>query len=115
MCPAIVAYSWTTDCASQNSLLDFNIRRVGLVIPCSGKTGTDQSERYDLCVRSVDSSDRLPNEGRNLVIVALVGTDLHIRIFDANGKRAVDKAAENELISGETLTALTKEAVESTP
>jgi hypothetical protein len=72
------------------------------------KPTTEQSERYDLCVMSVDSSDGLPNEGRNLVIVALVGTDLHIRIFDANGKRAVDKA-ENELISGETLTTLKKQ------
>ena len=63
---------------------------------------------YDLRLMSVDAADDLLNEGRNLVIVALVGTDLHIRIFDANGKRVVDKA-ENELISGETLTALKKQ------
>src|SRR5256884_2801714 len=42
--------------------------------------------------------------GRNLVIVALVGAHLHIRIFDASGKKVVDKA-ESELISGEILTA----------
>src|SRR2546429_7418792 len=45
--------------------------------------------------------------GRNLVIVALVGAHLHIRIFDASGKKVVDKA-ESELISGEILTALKK-------
>jgi hypothetical protein len=43
-----------------------------------------------------------------LVIVALVGTDLHIRIFDASGKKVVDKA-ENELVSGEALAALKKQ------
>lgn len=63
---------------------------------------------YDLHLMSVDSTDGLLNEGRNLVIVALVDTDLHIRIFDANGKRAVDKA-ENELISGGMLAALKKQ------
>lgn len=63
---------------------------------------------YDLRLRLVDGADGLLNEGRNLVIVALVGTELHIRIFDANGKRVVDKA-ENELISGETLKALKKQ------
>jgi hypothetical protein len=42
-----------------------------------------------------------------LIIVALVGADLHIRIFDASGKKVVDKA-ESELISGEILTALKK-------
>lgn len=60
---------------------------------------------YDLRLMSVNAADDLANEGRNLVIVALVGTDLHVRIFDINGKRVVDKA-EDELVSGETLTAL---------
>lgn len=66
------------------------------------------STGYDLRWMLVDASDGLLNEGRNLVIVALVGTELHIRIFDANGKRVIDKA-ENELISGETLKALKKQ------
>ena len=63
---------------------------------------------YDLRLMSVAAADGLVNKGRNLVIVALVGTDLHIRIFDASGKKVVDKA-ENELVSGETLTALKKQ------
>ncbi|MGH8610011.1 MAG: hypothetical protein ACREX9_22165, partial [Gammaproteobacteria bacterium] len=63
---------------------------------------------YDLRLMSVAAADGLVNEGRNLVIVALVGTDLHIRIFDASGKKVVDKA-ENELVSGETLTVLKKQ------
>ena len=63
---------------------------------------------YDLRLMSVAAADGLLNEGRNLVIVALVGTDLHIRIFDASGTKVVDKA-ENELATGETLTALKKQ------
>ncbi|HYQ92412.1 MAG TPA: hypothetical protein VES89_10155, partial [Candidatus Competibacteraceae bacterium] len=62
----------------------------------------------DLRLLSVDTADNLVNEGRNLVIVALVDTNLHIRIFDANGKRVVDKA-EDELMSGEMLTTLKKQ------
>jgi len=62
---------------------------------------------YDLKLMSVDAAAGLLNAGRNLIIVALVGTDLHVRIFDANGKKVIDKA-ENELVSGDTLTALKK-------
>ncbi len=54
---------------------------------------------------SVDDADDLEDEGRQLVIVALIGTSLHIRIFDASGDKVVDKA-ENELVGGETLEAL---------
>lgn len=59
---------------------------------------------YDLRLMSVAKADDLPNNGDKLIIVALVGTDLHIRIFDSNNK-VVDKA-ENELVSGEALAAL---------
>jgi len=55
----------------------------------------------------VAATKDLLDVGRNLVIVALVGAHLHIRIFDASGKKVVDKA-ESELISGEILTALKK-------
>ena len=64
--------------------------------------------KYDLRLMSVDTADGLVKEGRDLVIVALVGTNLHIRIFDVNEKIVVDKA-ENKLISGETLTTLKKQ------
>ena len=66
-----------------------------------------RSAEYDLRLMSEAAADRLASEGRNLVIVALVGTDLYIRIFDASGNKVVDKA-ENALVSGETLTALKK-------
>jgi hypothetical protein len=66
---------------------------------------------YDLLFMSVDLEDLWPI-GRNLVVVALVGPvlhpelqKLHIRIFDGSGKKVVDKA-ENQLVSGATLTAL---------
>ncbi len=64
---------------------------------------------YDLRLMSVKTTDELEGEGGSLVIVALVGDvdgkDLHIRIFDANGDKVVDKA-EKQLESGETITAL---------
>ena len=68
---------------------------------------------YDLHLMSVDTTDDLEDEGNSLVIVAHVGTDLHIRIFDANGDKVVDRA-ENELIPGEALTAL-KERLSPVP
>ncbi|MGH9962525.1 MAG: hypothetical protein ACREBC_36320, partial [Pyrinomonadaceae bacterium] len=60
---------------------------------------------YDLHLMSVDKADGLVKEGRSLVIVALVGTELYVRIFDAKGATVVDKT-EKELVSGEKLTAL---------
>jgi hypothetical protein len=62
---------------------------------------------WDLRLMSVAATKDLLDVGRNLIIVALVGADLHIRIFDASGKKVVDKA-ESELISGEILTAFKK-------
>jgi hypothetical protein len=44
----------------------------------------------------------LPREGRDLIVVSLVGPQLHIRIFDSDGKKIVDKP-EHELVQGETL------------
>jgi F0F1-type ATP synthase delta subunit len=68
----------------------------------------DLPEReWDLRLMSVVATEDLPDVGRNLIIVALVGADLHIRIFDASGNKVIDKV-ENELISGEILTALKK-------
>ena len=88
------------------------------VIDCINQLPTNEGKVFiayyfkpygcDLRLMSVDTADGLVNEGRNLVIVALVGTNLYIRIFDANGERAVDKA-ENQLTSGETLTTLKKQ------
>jgi hypothetical protein len=47
---------------------------------------------------SVATPAEIVNEGRNLVIIALVGSSaLHIRIFDASGKKVVDKP-ENEIV-----------------
>jgi phage tail-like protein len=60
---------------------------------------------YDLRLMSVATTDELVGEGQSLVIVALVSTALHIRIFDASGEKVVDKA-ESELTSGDALTKL---------
>ena len=71
------------------------------------KLGRDWTVECNLRLMSVDTAAGLVNEGRNLVIVALVGKNLYIRIFDADGKKVVDKA-ESELMSGEKLTTLKK-------
>ncbi len=63
------------------------------------------SAGYDLRLMSVAGTDDLENEGHRLVIVALVGSDLHIRIFDDSGEKVVDKA-ESELVDEEKLTTL---------
>src|SRR5256886_14594739 len=64
---------------------------------------TNVYTEWDLHLMCVAATKDLLDVGRNLVIVALVGAHLHIRIFDASGKKVVDKA-ESELISGEILT-----------
>jgi hypothetical protein len=60
---------------------------------------------YDLLFLTVVSTNALPSEGRSLVIVATVNTALHVRIFDRDGVRVVDKP-ESGLLGGQTLTSL---------
>lgn len=62
----------------------------------------------DLRLMRVDAVNELVTNGHDLTVVALVGSDLHVRIFDADGKRVVDKA-EKDLIGGKTLTTLKKQ------
>ena len=62
---------------------------------------------------SVATIADLVDAGSNIVIVALVSGDLHIRIFDASGEKVVDKA-ENDLLSGKVLTTL-KERLNPVP
>jgi hypothetical protein len=67
----------------------------------------------DFRVLSVDSVEGLPKTGRKLVIVALVGTDLAIRVFDADGKIVIDKT-EARLEKGDSLTVI-KEQLPTIP
>jgi hypothetical protein len=60
---------------------------------------------YDLRLLSVDAVDGLVTEGHNLIVIGLLGNKLHIRIFDAIGKRVFDKE-EGDLIGGEALAAI---------
>ncbi|MGK0189967.1 MAG: hypothetical protein ACI9R3_005786, partial [Verrucomicrobiales bacterium] len=53
----------------------------------------------------VPPSEDLVDDGRLLVMAALVGTDLHIRIFNDNWDMVIDKP-ESELLSGQELTDL---------
>jgi outer membrane protein assembly factor BamB len=73
----------------------------------------DTKKRYDLNLMSVAALADLVDAGKSLVIVALVGTDIHIRIFDVEGQKVVDKP-EAELVSGQELTYL-KELLNENP
>ncbi len=64
--------------------------------------------QFDLSLLSVAEINKIVEEKPNLVIVAFVEKELHIRIFDPNGKMAVDKA-ENELVIGYLLEKLKNE------
>jgi hypothetical protein len=80
---------------------------------------------YDLRLMKLSDPKTLPDSGRSLVIVALVGgqapdpsTDklpgaIHIRIFDPDGRKVVDKP-EGELVSGLVLNDL-KELLNEDP
>ncbi len=63
--------------------------------------------REDLRLLAVSKPAELVKEGRDLVVLALVGTQLHVRIFDSGGNMVVDKT-EDELVRGETLIELKK-------
>lgn len=62
---------------------------------------------YELNILSVDSITDILEEGTSLVVVANVGKDLHIRVFDYTGKKIFDKP-ENELIGGSMLATFKK-------
>ena len=49
------------------------------------------TEPYDLRLMQVNAIGDLEDKGRSLVIIALVSTDLHIRIFDTSGKKSLIK------------------------
>ena len=63
------------------------------------------NKEYDLRVMPVATLDELPEESEALFVVALVNGRLHIRIFDAIGRRVVD-ADEAELTGGKELSRL---------
>ena len=58
------------------------------------------NKEYEL--RLVSSTEELAEKGRSQVIVARINAKLHIRIFDINGRVAVDKS-EDELVDTENL------------
>jgi hypothetical protein len=76
-------------------------------------SGRRPDDEYDLCIMSVATIDGVVGKGRLLIIVAFVGTDLHIRIFDSRGEKVIDKT-EKELLSGYVLVE-TKNRLTSTP
>lgn len=65
-----------------------------------GYSGKGICPRDDLLILSVGSTVDLQREGRHLIIVALVGSELHVRVFDGDGKMVVDKAG-HELAPGQ--------------
>jgi cytochrome c551/c552 len=83
--------------------------------PVVGPAFRDIAARYNKEVRAADvrfmsvaASNDLPEQRKSTVIVALVGGDLHVRIFDSDGNRIVDKS-EAQLVKGQQLTDLKKQ------
>ena len=68
---------------------------------------------YDLELVSVAEIGALEDQGDSLVIVALVGESLHLRIFDAEGERIADEP-ENESDKWQLLRAV-KEVMVANP
>lgn len=60
--------------------------------------------KYELRFMSAGIVNELPNDARSAVVIALVNTELHIRILDAEAKVILDKM-ESQLVSGERLRA----------
>ena len=58
--------------------------------------------RYDLNLMSLESAETLPLEGKNLVILAKVGTSYHVRIFDSTGNIILNNRSD-KLSPDETL------------
>ncbi|MCF1459304.1 MAG: hypothetical protein LPH21_17680 [Shewanella sp.] len=63
---------------------------------------TFESAGYDLKLMSVTMINEVTNQGRSLVVVAMVGVELHIRIFDPTGEKIIDME-ESELTGGDDL------------
>lgn len=71
------------------------------------KSDEEAKAEYKLELMSVTSASDILDEGRSLVVIALVfDAGLHIRIFDASGEKVVDKV-QSEMESGDALKALT--------
>lgn len=63
---------------------------------------------FDLSLMHASSTYDLKNKGRQLVIVAIISTDLHIRVFDDSGEMVFDKS-ESELVRGMSLKTLKRQ------
>ena len=61
-----------------------------------------ESKEYDLNLMSLDSADALPSQGNDVIIVAKIGYFYHIRIFDTNGNKIIDKG-KGEFLPDEML------------
>ncbi len=60
---------------------------------------------YELQLTRVPGLESLPRTGQALVLVAKVGENLHIRIFDPSGKQVIDKP-QQKLVAGAELDSL---------
>jgi len=60
---------------------------------------------YDLRFMTVGDVGDLPDHRKSQIIIARVGDDLHVRVFDSNARRIVDKS-ETDLAGGKDLATL---------
>jgi multidrug efflux pump subunit AcrA (membrane-fusion protein) len=75
---------WTEYVGSTQVLPDHAAR---ITSPVAGRVVAVLPNRYDLrLLSSLDELSQIPNQGKNLIVVAAVKKLLHVRIFDSGGK-----------------------------
>lgn len=91
--------------SSREEILKRLPQRYGKPPEENSTTKSEVFKGYELRLMSAASTDDIVNDGRSVVVVALIDAHLHIRILDGSGVKVVDKP-ESELSDGKALTAL---------
>ncbi|MDJ0899955.1 MAG: hypothetical protein QNJ55_14210 [Xenococcus sp. MO_188.B8] len=79
---------------ARENIADFGVPKLAVVVFPLGE--------YDLNLIPLDSADNLPQEGKSLVIVAKIDNFYHVRIFDRNEEKIIDKG-KNEFLPDQKL------------
>ena len=75
------------------------------LIDWSIEVGEYSDQKYELQLTTAETLENLVADGTSLVVVALVGTDLHLRVFDAEGRMIVNRGGL-QLVAGPELSGL---------
>jgi len=80
------------------------------LIDWSIEVGEYTDKEFDLQLTSAENLEDLVADGKSLVVVATIGSDLHLRAFDADGRMIINRGGE-QLVAGAELDSL-KEVVQ---